>query len=76
MSKEDLPSFIVEASCDISRWRFDVNAHVSTINDNSIVFSHEQGADFFVDLRNDTCRTFAQLPRWVHQNRGVRLRVC
>lgn len=43
MTKVDLPCFIVNASADITRWRFDVNAHVVAITDESISFSHEQG---------------------------------
>lgn len=43
MTKVDLPSFIINASSDITRWRYDVNAHVSAVTGECIVFSHEQG---------------------------------
>lgn len=43
MTKIDLPSFIISASSDITRWRYDVNAHLSAITNETIVFSHEQG---------------------------------
>lgn len=44
MSKVDLPHSIVSASSDSTRWRYDINAHVSAVAADSIVFSHEQGA--------------------------------
>ena len=44
MTKVDLPYFVQSASADITRWRFDVNAHVSSVNGDGIVFSHEQGS--------------------------------
>ena len=44
MSKVDLPSTIVDASCDITRFRFNVNAHVNLTTKDSVVFSHEQGS--------------------------------
>lgn len=40
MSKVDLPHFVVSASSDITRWRFDVNAHVSSVTNDAVVFSH------------------------------------
>lgn len=43
MSKLDLPHFVVSASSDITRWRFDVNAHCSSVTNDAIVLSHEQG---------------------------------
>lgn len=43
MTKVDLPHFMVNASADITRWRFDVNAHVSSVTKEAVVFSHEQG---------------------------------
>ena len=43
MSKLDLPHFVVTASSDITRWRFDVNAHVSSVLNDAVVLSHEQG---------------------------------
>lgn len=43
MSKVDLPHFVVSASSDITRWRFDVNAHVSSITNDAVILSHEQG---------------------------------
>lgn len=43
MTKVDLPSFIITASSDITRWRYDVNAHVSAVTGECVVFSHEQG---------------------------------
>lgn len=43
MSKIDLPHFVVTASSDITRWRFDVNAHVSAVTNDAVVLSHEQG---------------------------------
>lgn len=43
MSKVDLPSIVMEASFDITRWRFDLNAHVSAVTDHALVLSHEQG---------------------------------
>ena len=44
MTKVDLPHVVVDASADITRWRFDVNAHVIAVTGNCTVFSHEQGA--------------------------------
>lgn len=43
MTKFDLPCFIQTASSDITRWRYDVNAHVDVISGRTIVFSHEKG---------------------------------
>lgn len=43
MTKVDLPHFVVNASADITHWRFDVNAHVSAVTKESVIFSHEQG---------------------------------
>ena len=43
MTKVDLPHIIVSASADITRWRFDVNAHVNAITGDCHVFSHDQG---------------------------------
>lgn len=42
MTKVDLPHFVVNASADITRWRFDVNAHVNAVTKDAVVFSHEQ----------------------------------
>lgn len=42
MSRLDLPHFVMSASSDITRWRFDVNAHVSSVTNDAIVLSHEQ----------------------------------
>ena len=42
MSKVDLPHFFVSASSNITRWRFDVNGHVSAVTVDAIVLSHEQ----------------------------------
>lgn len=44
MSKVDLPHFIVSASSDITRWRYDASAHVSAVNGDCTVLSHEQGS--------------------------------
>ena len=44
MTKVDLPHIVVDASADITRWRFDVNAHVNAVTGDCVVFSHEQGA--------------------------------
>lgn len=44
MTKVDLPYFVESASADITRWRFDVNAHVSAVTNDAVVFSHDQGA--------------------------------
>lgn len=44
MTKVDLPSFVVEASADITRWRYDVEAHVNAITHAKDVYSHEQGS--------------------------------
>lgn len=43
MTKVDLPHFVVNASCDITRFRFDVTAFVDSITGDTNVFSHEQG---------------------------------
>lgn len=43
MTKVDLPHFMVNVSADITRWRFDVNAHVNAVTKEAIIFSHEQG---------------------------------
>lgn len=43
MTKVDLPSFVQTASSDITRWRYDVNAHVNAVTEDCTVFSHEQG---------------------------------
>lgn len=43
MTKVDLPHFVISVSGDITRWRFDVNAHVSPITREAVIFSHEQG---------------------------------
>lgn len=43
MSKVDLPHIVVNSSADITRWRFNVNAHVSSVTKEAVVFSHEQG---------------------------------
>lgn len=43
MTKVDLPSFIIEASSDITRWRYVVNAHVDSVTGECVGFSHEQG---------------------------------
>ena len=43
MSKLYLAHFVLLASFDITRWRFDAKAHVSSINNNAVVLSHEQG---------------------------------
>ena len=43
MTKVDLPHFVTEASGDITRWRYDINAHVNAINGNCVVLLHEQG---------------------------------
>lgn len=51
MTKVDLPYFIESASADITRWRFDANAHVSAVNDDAVVFSHEQGTG----SKNSSC---------------------
>ena len=44
MTKVDLPHTVVESSSDITRWRFDINAHVNAITGDAVIFSHEQGA--------------------------------
>ena len=44
MTKVDLPQFVVSASSDITRWRFGVNAHVSSVTNDATIFSCEQGA--------------------------------
>lgn len=44
MSKVDLPHFVLSASSDITRWRFGGNAHVSSITNDAIVLSQEQGS--------------------------------
>ena len=43
MTKVDLPHFLVNASADITRWRFDMNALVSAVTKYAVIFSHEQG---------------------------------
>ena len=43
MSKLDLPHFVVTASSDITRWRLDVNAHVSSVLNDAVFPSFEQG---------------------------------
>lgn len=43
MTKVDLPHFVVNVTADITRWRFDVDAHVSSVTKEAIIFSHEQG---------------------------------
>ncbi len=43
-TKFDLPSIIVEATSDISRFRFDSNANCNPITENAVVLSHEQGS--------------------------------
>lgn len=43
MSNVDLPNFVELASADITKWRFDVTAHVSPAINDAIVFSHQQG---------------------------------
>lgn len=44
MTKVDLPHFLTEASCDITRFRFDITAFVNAITGDTTVFSHEQGS--------------------------------
>lgn len=43
MKKVDLSHVVVEASADITRFRFDVNAQVNAVTGDCVVFSHEQG---------------------------------
>lgn len=43
MTKVDLPSFVVTASADITRWRFGVTGFVDAVTNMSNVFSIEQG---------------------------------
>lgn len=43
MTKVDIRKFPVSVTSDITRWRYDVNAHCSSVTGESIVFSHEQG---------------------------------
>lgn len=43
MSKVDLPYLVVEASMNMSRYRYDITAHVDNVTDNVNVFSNEQG---------------------------------
>lgn len=42
MIKVDL-LFVVSASSDITQWRFDLIAHVSSVTNDAIALSHEQG---------------------------------
>lgn len=44
MTKVDLPHFVVNVSADITLCCFDVNAHVSAVSKEAVVFSHEQGS--------------------------------
>lgn len=46
MKKVDLPCFVRTAPSDITMWRHDVNAHVNAINDESMMFSHDQVGGF------------------------------
>lgn len=43
MSKVYLPSFVVTASSDITRRRYDLKAHVNAVREETFAFSHEQG---------------------------------
>lgn len=43
MTKVDLPHFVTHVSGELARWRFDINAHVSSVNDDCVIFSREQG---------------------------------
>ena len=42
MTKVDLPHFSISASSDITLFRFDVDAHVSSFTGITVIFSHEQ----------------------------------
>ena len=42
MTKFDPPHFVVNASAYTTRWRFDVNARVTAVTMDAVVFSHEQ----------------------------------
>lgn len=44
MSKVDLPYFLIDVSMNLTRFRFDVSAHVNAIDQEAIAMSYEQGS--------------------------------